>query len=308
MNLDTHNPSDLITWVTGQLPDAHLLTEAETERARVALREHLTLTAAHNEPVSARRERRARPARVRRRRAWQLGLAGAVAAGAAVAVVNVGGSGSAVSPAPARAATVIAKARKALVAAPGSILDYQTTIQKGNDQPVTTHFTDDPTSGNEIIKTADSTSSTVTTGTENGSLEFYDPTTNTIGRVSNPTPAEVNTPSDGHLYANDLSRPGAQVDQNASYDGQPAIKISWPDPNQGTDTYYCSPGSYQPLAMLWGGGAGTGGTTITWTAYQSLTGSAANPSAASLTAQHPSAQVHEMDFSAWNTELNQLYK
>ena len=157
-----------------------------------------------------------------------------VAAGAAVAVLSVGGSGSAIAPAPARAATVIAKDRKALVAAPGSILEYQTSVQKGNDQPVGTQITDDPGTGNEIITTSQTGQPMVTTATENDTLEFYDPSTNTIARVSHPTPAETNAPTSAQTYASDLDRPGAQVNRDASYERQAAVQISWRDTNQGT--------------------------------------------------------------------------
>lgn len=93
-----------------------------------------------------------------------------------------------------------------------------------------------------------------------------------------------------------LSSPTAKVTRNLTIDGQNAIEVASAD---GTRTYYLHPATYAPIQMTNTIGPGTdmgdpgndGTITITFTNWQYLTGSAADPALLSLTAQHPHATV-----------------
>jgi hypothetical protein len=108
-----------------------------------------------------------------------------------------------------------------------------------------------------------------------------------------------------------LHAPGAKVTSNVTVDGQNALQVTSAD---GTSTYDLNPTSYAPIQMTNTIGPGTdlgdpgndSTVTLTFTDWQSLTGSAAEPGLLSLTAQHPTATI---DNSAgdYNSAENQLF-
>jgi hypothetical protein len=93
-----------------------------------------------------------------------------------------------------------------------------------------------------------------------------------------------------------LHAAGAKVTSNLTVDGQSALQITSAD---GTSTYDLNPTSYAPIQMTSTIGPGTdlgdpgndSTVTLTFTDWQNLTGSAADPGLLSLTAQHPTATI-----------------
>lgn len=93
-----------------------------------------------------------------------------------------------------------------------------------------------------------------------------------------------------------MNSPTAKVTRNVTIDGQNAIEVASAD---GTTIYYLDPATYAPIQMTNTIGPGTNmgdpsndsTVTLTFTDWQDLTGSAADPALLSLTAQHPHANV-----------------
>lgn len=108
-----------------------------------------------------------------------------------------------------------------------------------------------------------------------------------------------------------LHAPGAKVTSNVTVDGQNALQVTSAD---GTSTYDLNPTSYAPIQMTNTIGPGTdlgdpgndSTVTLTFTDWQYLTGSAADPGLLSLTAQHPTATV-DNSATDYNTAENQLF-
>jgi hypothetical protein len=108
-----------------------------------------------------------------------------------------------------------------------------------------------------------------------------------------------------------LHAPGAKVTSNVTVDGQSALQVTSAD---GTITYDLNPTSYAPIQMTNTIGPGTdlgdpgndSTVTLTFTDWQYLTGSGADPGLLSLTAQHPTATIDDstVDYKA---AANQLF-
>jgi hypothetical protein len=108
-----------------------------------------------------------------------------------------------------------------------------------------------------------------------------------------------------------LHTPGAKVTRNLTVDGQDALQVASAD---GTITYDLNPISYAPIQMTntigpdtdLGDPGNDSTVTLTFTDWQYLTGSAADPGLLSLSAQHPTATI---DSSAvdYDTAANKLF-
>jgi hypothetical protein len=83
-----------------------------------------------------------------------------------------------------------------------------------------------------------------------------------------------------------LRSPGVQVDQHATLDGRPAIRIASAD---GRTVYFVAPGTFTPLELRTRGT--TGGVTLQFRAFRQLADTPENRRLLSLTAQHPGATV-----------------
>jgi hypothetical protein len=92
-----------------------------------------------------------------------------------------------------------------------------------------------------------------------------------------------------------LNSPSAKVTRDVTIDGQDALEVSSAD---GATVYYLNPTTYAPIQMTrpianTGRPGDTATVTLTFTSWQDLTGSSADPSLLSLTAQHPNAAVDD---------------
>ena len=109
-----------------------------------------------------------------------------------------------------------------------------------------------------------------------------------------------------------LHAPGATVTSNVTVDGQNALQVASAD---GTSTYDLDPTSYAPIQMTNTIGPGTdigdpgndSTVTLTFTDWQYLTGSPADPKLLSLTAQHPSATI-DSSASDYSAAENQIFR
>jgi hypothetical protein len=104
-----------------------------------------------------------------------------------------------------------------------------------------------------------------------------------------------------------MQNPGAVVDNSATFDGQPAIKIT----SGGTVTFV-APGTFQHLqttvstvGTLQDGEQVTSSSAETFPVWRTLTGSAASPALVSLSAKHPSANTKVVDQTTFN-EIDRL--
>lgn len=104
-----------------------------------------------------------------------------------------------------------------------------------------------------------------------------------------------------------LNTATAEVTRNVTIDGQSAIEVAAAD---GSVSYYLDPTTYAPIQMTRTisntGIAGDPATvTLTFSNWQYLTGSAADPELLSLTAQHPHATVdtNAVDYTAAEKRL-----
>jgi hypothetical protein len=104
-----------------------------------------------------------------------------------------------------------------------------------------------------------------------------------------------------------LDSPTAKVTRDVTIDGQSALEVTSAD---GATVYYLNPTTYAPIQMTrpvpnTGVPGDTATVTLTFTNWQDLTASAADPSLLSLTAQHPDAIVDGSagDYTAAATRL-----
>jgi hypothetical protein len=105
-----------------------------------------------------------------------------------------------------------------------------------------------------------------------------------------------------------LHSPTATVTQDATIDGQNAVKITSAD---GATTYYANPSTYAPIQMTQpvpntGVPGNSATTTLTFTDWQNLTGAAADPGLLSLAAQHPTATV-DSNAADWTAAASRLF-
>jgi hypothetical protein len=303
-----------IDWVAERLPEAPEPDELATARARQSLMMHVADPARDTDLVveTVASHPRWRP------RGLRLGVVGAGIAAAAFIGINLTGtSGSSGGPAVASAANIKKQVIAMLQPPLGSIQEVKEVLT-GTNQSVRTYQVWSQLAGDQASRIVQTSSNGTSSEDEDATdfQEIYNPTDNTIYRLNHSGPGNFIGQFTGQII-NQLQDPNSVVDSSASFQGQPAVKITTTTSGAnllGTTfntqfVTYFKAGTYQPL----GSTQSTIGTqdgqqissfqgTSTFPIWRTLTGSAASPKLVSLSAQHPTAVTKVVD----NQEFNQV--
>jgi hypothetical protein len=242
-----------------------------------------------------------------RRRAVQLGTLAAGVAVAAVVAANVGSSGdggvskalegSGIGVSPARAEVLVTRARQALATAPapGSVQRVVATSQKDGGPVVqSTTWTElgSPFDSRTVYSEAGGPDGE--SGQTNGQDEFFDPSTNTVYRETEPFPQQEAGQSPALSSALQFLRtPGLTVDREATLDGTAAIEATRREGDGSVSAYWFSKDTYEPLKFT-NTDPTTGQGFVETYAVETLAGAAASGAPDSVSAEHPSATVAEL--------------
>jgi hypothetical protein len=240
--------------------------------------------------------------RRRGRRALSVGAVALGAAAAAFVVTNVASSGDG-GVAPAQAKVLVARAQRALAgaAAPGTVQMVVSTSRKGDGpsfRAETWTELDAPFNSRTVSATA--AGAPIEFGQTNGQDEFFDPSTGTLYRETEPFPAQEAGGSPALAGAAEfLARPGLSVDRDATLDGTPAIEASRKDADGSLSRYWFSKATYAPLRFADAAPGAGPGFVDTFERVDSLRGSDVSPADVSVAAHHAGAAVVELPNAAY---------
>jgi hypothetical protein len=313
-----------INWIAERLPDAPAPDELTTARARQALMAHLGDPARDTDVLVAATARQPRW-----RRSLKLGVVGASIAAAAFIGINLtGSSGSSGGGGPAVATAASIKEQVMAVLQPATPGSIQEVDEIGHFS-----YSDHPSSsyeyhvwtqlgGGEVSRIVQNQTGTVTGQDETGNnfQEVYDSFDNTIYRIDHGLFGDYISGIEAPILQQ-LQNPNSVVDNSATFDGRPAIKITltqdvsdFGESSHSTTVTYVQPGTLVPLestvtAHSFRNGQPDESSTATmeFPVWRTLTGSAALPALVSLSAQHPSASTKVVDQQTFNQVDRQMH-